>query len=143
MRPRFSVEKVGIDAGGSALDVIARLPAWPPTLMPTVSAMAALSRTAVSVRLVIVASFYVLLAGWWCRRRRARLQRRPIRQLDADDAPDRPSVLHRLDDDGDLIADLERASRPASLRHAGGILRLERPVADLPGVVLRVETQNP
>src|SRR5438874_2086268 len=56
MRPMFSVEKVGIDAGGNALAVVARLPACPPTLMPTTNAIAAVRRTAVIVRLVIVAS---------------------------------------------------------------------------------------
>src|ERR1043165_1368357 len=53
MRPMFSVEKVGIDAGGSALAVTARLPDWPPTLMPTSSAMTAVRRTALAVRVVI------------------------------------------------------------------------------------------
>jgi hypothetical protein len=52
----FSVENVGIDDGGSALAVTARLPVWPPTLMPTSSAMAAVKRTAVIVRLFIVSS---------------------------------------------------------------------------------------
>src|SRR5437763_13315640 len=56
MRPMFSVEKVGIDAGGSALVVTARLPAWPPTFIPTPNAIAAVRRTAVIVRLFIIAS---------------------------------------------------------------------------------------
>src|ERR1041385_5430387 len=56
MRPMFSVENVGIDDGGSALAVTARLPDWPPTLMPTSSAMAAVKRTAVVVRLFMVSS---------------------------------------------------------------------------------------
>src|SRR6266550_5685744 len=157
MRPMFSVEKVGIDAGGSALEVTARLPAWPPTLMPTVSAMAAVNRTAVSVRLVIIPSgppeggpyrtcSVRLQPDLWIRRRscrrRARCERRTVRQFYADDAPYRRAVLNRLEHDGHFIACFKRASRPAALRHPHGILCFERPVASLPRVILRVDLQE-
>jgi hypothetical protein len=56
----FSVEKVGIEAGGSALVVTARLPDCPPTRMPTSSAIAAVRRTAFIIRILIVASLRVV-----------------------------------------------------------------------------------
>src|ERR1044072_6591058 len=56
MRPRFSVENVGIAAGGNAVAVDARLPVWPPTSIPTSKAITAVRSTAVPVRFVMVFS---------------------------------------------------------------------------------------
>src|SRR6185503_11654545 len=160
MRPRLSVEKVGIDAGGSALAVVARLPPWPPTVMPTVNAMAAVRNTAVIIRLVIGSSgkfapqiivqwavrsgqpAVVLLDGWRSVRQVARAERRAVGQHDADDAPDGGAVLDRLEHHRHLIADLERLPRPATLRHRGGVLRFERPVAHAARVVHRIDLEE-
>jgi hypothetical protein len=56
MRPRFSVEKVGIDAGGMAPELF-ELPAdCAPSRMLISSMVAAVNKIALVVRIVIVAS---------------------------------------------------------------------------------------
>src|ERR1041385_3112560 len=148
MRPMFSVEKVGIDAGGSALAVTARLPDWPPTLMPTSSAMTAVRRTALAVRVVIDSplnlrpQILLLRGGRRVGRPITRFERGAVGQGRPPDAANRRAVVHRLDDDGHLVAALEGISRPAALRHPGGVLRLERPVAHSAGVVHGVDLEE-
>ena len=56
MRPRFSVEKVGIDAGGIAPEVFALPADCPPSRMLISSIIAAVNKTVFVVRIVMVAS---------------------------------------------------------------------------------------
>src|SRR5882672_9951855 len=151
MRARLSVANVGIDAGGSALAVVARLPPWPPTLMPTSSAMAAVRNTAVIIRLVIGSSAEIraidhsrshLLTRWRVVRQIPGAERRAVGQHHAHDAADGSAVLDRLEHHGDLIADLERLPRPAALRHGRRVLRFERPVAHAARVVHRIDLEE-
>src|SRR5712664_2631240 len=59
MRPRFSVEKVGIDAGGIAPEVFALPADCPPSRMLMSSIIAAVKKTVFVVCVVMVASLRI------------------------------------------------------------------------------------
>jgi hypothetical protein len=65
-----------------------------------------------------------------------------VRELDLDDAPDRPATLDGSHGDRDLIPGLEALVGPSAVLHVRRIARFHDPVHDLSVITLDVELQE-